>query len=91
MTGHLQWRAWRDSNPNLLARRVQFRNPKGWRELNPLRHLETGSIKFRKEILTNPQVIALLDAAVETDLELLPYQLDQIVYCFHFFQKTYVN
>jgi len=40
-----------------------------------MRHLELGTTKFRKEILTNPQVTALLRAAVETDLELLPYQL----------------
>ena len=48
---------------------------RGWCELNPIRHLELESVKFRKEILTNPQVTALLKAAVETDLELLPYQL----------------
>jgi integrase len=48
---------------------------RGWCELNPIRHLELESVKFRKEILTNPQVTALLKAAVETDLELLPNQL----------------
>ncbi len=48
---------------------------RGWCEMNPVRHLDMGSIRFRKEILTNPQVTALLKAAVETDLELLPYHL----------------
>ena len=65
----------RNSFIRILRAVFNFGIRRGWCELNPMRHLELESIKFRKEILTNPQVTALLNAAVETDLELLPYQL----------------
>jgi integrase len=48
---------------------------RGWCEVNPIRHLDIGKIKFRKEILTNAQATALLRVTLESDLELLPYQL----------------
>jgi integrase len=46
-----------------------------WCQENPVKRIEMHSLKMRREILTNPQVTALLKATVETDLELLPYHL----------------
>ena len=65
----------RNSFIRILRAVFNFGIRRGWCELNPMRHVEASATKFRKEILTNPQVTALLRAAVETDLELLPYQL----------------
>jgi integrase len=48
---------------------------RGWCQENPVKRIEMQSLSVRKELLTNAQVAALLRAAVETDLELLPYLL----------------
>jgi integrase len=45
----------------------------GWCVENPVKRIEMHSLKMRKEILTNAQVAALLNAVCETDVELLPY------------------
>ena len=46
-----------------------------WCTANPIVRLDVERIKMRREILSNDQVIALLKAVRETDLELLPYHL----------------
>jgi integrase len=48
---------------------------RGWCDANPVKRIEMHSLKMRKEILTNAQVAALLNAVCETDLELLPYHV----------------
>jgi integrase len=48
---------------------------KEWCVDNPVKRIEMQRLRMRREILTNPQVTALLKATVETDLELLPYHL----------------
>ena len=48
---------------------------RGWCDENPVKRIEMHSLKFRKEILTNEQVTALLKAVYETDFELLPYHV----------------
>jgi integrase len=46
---------------------------RGWCNENPVKRIEMHSLKMRKEILTNPQVTALLKAVCDNDFELLPY------------------
>ena len=48
---------------------------RGWCQENPVKRIEMQTLRMRREILTNAQVTALLKATVESDLELLPYQL----------------
>ncbi len=48
---------------------------RGWCDENPIKRIEMHSLKMRREILTNAQVIALLKAVYENDFELLPYHL----------------
>jgi integrase/recombinase XerD len=48
---------------------------RGWCEKNPVSRIEMEPLKPRRKILTNPQVEALLAAAVKEDIELLPYLL----------------
>ena len=48
---------------------------RGWCDENPVKRIEMHSLKMRKEILTNAQVIALLKAVYENDFELLPYHV----------------
>jgi len=48
---------------------------RGWCQENPVERIEMQTLRMRKEILTNAQVTALLKATVESDVELLPYQL----------------
>ena len=48
---------------------------KSWCDENPIKRIGMHSLKRRKEILTNGQVIALLKAVRENDFELLPYHL----------------
>ena len=48
---------------------------RGWCVENPVKRVEMHSLKMRKEILSNAQVAALLNAVCETDLELLPYHV----------------
>jgi len=62
---------------NLVALRAAFNFGirRGWCDQNPVMRMEIGSLKPKRETLTNDQVKALLKAAVESDLELLPYIL----------------
>jgi integrase len=55
----------------------QFEQParRGWCNENPVKRIEMHSLKMRKEILTNAQIIALLKAVCETDFDLLPYHV----------------
>ena len=46
-----------------------------WCTANPIVRLDMDRVKMRREILSNDQVIALLKAVRETDLELLPHHL----------------
>jgi integrase len=46
-----------------------------WCSDNPVRRIEMKRLTMRREILTNPQVFALLKATIKTDFELLPYHL----------------
>jgi len=46
---------------------------RGWCDENPIKRIEMHSLKMRKEILTNAQVTALLNAVCDNDFELLPY------------------
>jgi integrase len=48
---------------------------RGWCQENPVKRIEMQTLRMRKEILTNAEVAALLKATIQTDLELLPYQL----------------
>jgi integrase len=46
-----------------------------WCQENPVKRIEMQTLRMRKEILTNAQVMALLKTTVGSDLELLPYHL----------------
>lgn len=46
-----------------------------WCGKNPVSRIEMATLKWRKVILTNAEVTALLKAALDADLELLPYLL----------------
>ena len=48
---------------------------RGWCDENPVKRIEMHSLKMRKEILTNVQVMALLRTVCQTDFELLPYHV----------------
>jgi integrase len=48
---------------------------RGWCDENPIKRIEMHSLKMRKEILTNAQVVSLLKAVCENDFELLPYHI----------------
>jgi integrase len=48
---------------------------RGWCDENPVTRIEMHSLKMRKEILTNAQVTALLNAVCDNDFELLPYHV----------------
>ena len=48
---------------------------RGWCVENPVKRIEMHSLKMRKEILSNVQVAALLNAVCEADFELLPYHV----------------
>ena len=48
---------------------------RGWCDENPVKRIDMQSLKMRKEILTNAQVIGLLKAVCDNDFELLPYHL----------------
>ncbi|MEY2510593.1 MAG: hypothetical protein QOE26_1356 [Verrucomicrobiota bacterium] len=62
---------------NLVALRAAFNFAikRRWCDGNPILLMEIGSLKPKRETLTNDQVKALLKAALENDLELLPYVL----------------
>ncbi len=46
-----------------------------WCATNPVQRVEMAPLTMRREVLSNSQVESLLRATVETDIELLPYQL----------------
>jgi integrase len=48
---------------------------RGWCLENPVKRIEMHSLKMRREILTNVQVIALLKGVCDRDFELLPYHV----------------
>jgi integrase len=56
-----------------LRAAFNFGIQRGWCNENPVKRIEMHSLKMRKEILTNPQVTALLKAVCDNDFELLPY------------------
>src|SRR4029077_15154526 len=48
---------------------------RGWCDENPVKRIDMHSLKMRKEILTNAQIVSLLKAVCENDFELLPYHV----------------
>ncbi|MFZ3375824.1 MAG: site-specific integrase [Chthoniobacterales bacterium] len=46
-----------------------------WCQENPVKRIEMQSLKMRREILSNAQVMALLKTVCETEFELLPYHV----------------
>jgi len=58
-----------------LRAAFNFGIKRGWCDKNPIVRLEMAATKPRRQILTNDEVRAVLNAAAQTDLEVLPYFL----------------
>jgi integrase len=56
-----------------LRAAFNFGIKRGWCDKNPIMRIEMRAIKPRRQILTNEKVRVLLTAAVQSDLEILPY------------------
>ena len=59
----------------VLRAAFNFAIRRGWCGANPISRIEMASLKSRRQILTNEQVVALLNTTIDRDIELLPYQL----------------